>query len=134
MPYMALLGDTRYATTVELRQRSLWRYKMEPFSTLLAVCERNHRWIPLTKASDAELWSFLWYALKQMVEQTIETQVIRDTIASIMPSLWCSNVTICELLNLLLKAYKTEHRNLYWVQDLSIHLSISLRQRYHAIE
>ena len=28
----------------------------------------SHRWIPLTKASDAELWSFLWSALEQTVQ------------------------------------------------------------------
>ena len=28
-----------------------------------------HRWIPLTKASDAELWCFLWSAPEQTVEQ-----------------------------------------------------------------
>ena len=27
----------------------------------------GHQWIPLTKASDAELWCFLWFALEQMV-------------------------------------------------------------------
>ena len=29
----------------------------------------GHRWIPLTKASDAELWCFLWSGLEQTVEQ-----------------------------------------------------------------
>ena len=33
----------------------------------------SHRWIPLTKASDAELWCFL---PEQTVKQTIETPVI----------------------------------------------------------
>ena len=28
----------------------------------------DHRWIPLTKASDAELWCFLWTASEQTVE------------------------------------------------------------------
>ena len=28
----------------------------------------DHRWIPLTKASDAELWCFLWSAPEQTVE------------------------------------------------------------------
>ena len=28
----------------------------------------SHRWIPLTKASDAELWCFLWSAHEQTVE------------------------------------------------------------------
>ena len=31
------------------------------------------RWIPLTTASDAELWCFLWSAHEQTVKQTIET-------------------------------------------------------------
>ena len=33
----------------------------------------GHRWIPLTKASDAELWCFLRSVPEQTVEQTIET-------------------------------------------------------------
>ena len=33
----------------------------------------GHQWIPLTKASDVELWCFLWSAHKQTVKQTIET-------------------------------------------------------------
>ena len=48
----------------------------------------NHRWIPLTKASEAELWCYLWSAPDQMVEQTIETPVILDAIALIMTSLY----------------------------------------------
>ena len=53
------------------------------------LCEEftGHRWIPLTKASDAELWCFLWSVPEQTVEQTIETVVIWDTIAPIMTSL-----------------------------------------------
>ena len=45
------------------------------------------RWIPLIKASDAELSCFLWSAHEQTVEQTIETLVIWDAIAIIMTSL-----------------------------------------------
>ena len=47
----------------------------------------GHRWIPLTRASDAELWYILWSALEQTVEQAIETPVIWDAIALIMTSL-----------------------------------------------
>ena len=47
----------------------------------------GHRWIPLTMASDTELWCFLWSAPKQTVEQTLETPVIWDAIALIMTSL-----------------------------------------------
>ena len=44
----------------------------------------GHGRIPLTKASDAELWCFLWSAPEQMAEQTIETPVIWDAIAFII--------------------------------------------------
>ena len=46
----------------------------------------DHRWIPLTKASDAELWCFPWTAPEQTVEQTMETPVIWDVIALITTS------------------------------------------------
>ena len=58
---------------------------METFSALLALCggeSTGDCWIPLTKASDAEVWCFLWSAPEQMAEQTIETLVIE------MPSSW----------------------------------------------
>ena len=47
----------------------------------------GHRWIPLTKASDAGLWCFLWSAPVQKVVHTIETPVIWDAIVLIMTSL-----------------------------------------------
>ena len=40
----------------------------------------GHQWIPLSKASDAEFWWFLWTVLNQTAEQTIETPVIWDAI------------------------------------------------------
>ena len=45
------------------------------------------RLIPRTKASDAELWCFLWSVLEQMAEQTIEMPVIWDAIVLTMTSL-----------------------------------------------
>ena len=39
----------------------------------------DHRWISLTKASDAELWYFLWSTPGQTAEQTLDTPVIWDT-------------------------------------------------------
>ena len=44
---------------------------METISESLALCRGNpgHRWIPLTKASDAELRWFLLSTPKQTVEQ-----------------------------------------------------------------
>ena len=47
----------------------------------------SQRWIPLTKASDAELWCFLLSIPEQTVEQTIDTPVIWEAIASITTSL-----------------------------------------------
>ena len=47
----------------------------------------GHRWMPLTKASDTELWFSFLFAPEQTVEQTIETSVIWDTNALIMTSL-----------------------------------------------
>ena len=51
-----------------------------------------HRWIPLTKASDAELWCFLWSAPDSSAsdrypQQTIEMLVIWDATSLIMTSL-----------------------------------------------
>ena len=41
-----------------------WRHQMGTFSALLVLCAKftGDRWIPRTKASDAELWCFLWSA------------------------------------------------------------------------
>ena len=47
----------------------------------------GQRRIPLTKASDTELWCFLWSVPEHTVEQTIETPVIWDAIRLIMTSL-----------------------------------------------
>ena len=47
----------------------------------------SHCWILLTKASDAELWCFVWSAREQTVQQTTETLVIWDAIVLIMTSL-----------------------------------------------
>ena len=47
----------------------------------------GHRWIPLTKASDAELWCTLWSAPEQTFEQSMEMLLIWDVIALIMMSL-----------------------------------------------
>ena len=40
----------------------------------------------VTKANDAVLRCFLWYAAEQTIQQTIETPVIRDAIALITTS------------------------------------------------
>ena len=43
--------------------------------------------IPLTKASEVELWYFLWSAPEQTVKQAIEKHVIWDAIVLVMTSL-----------------------------------------------
>ena len=58
---------------IKLKYNVWWRHQMETFSALLVICSRNsrHRWIPRTKASDAELWCFLWSApVKRMSTQS----------------------------------------------------------------
>ena len=63
---------------------------METFSALLAILwgeSTVERWNPLTKASDTELWCFLWSTPEQTVEQTIETPVIWDAMPAIVTSL-----------------------------------------------
>ena len=47
----------------------------------------SHRWIPLTKASDMELWCLPRSAHEQTVNQTPETPAILDAIVPIMTSL-----------------------------------------------
>ena len=66
-----------------------WRNQMEAFSALLAFVWGIHR-SPVnsrTKASHAELWSFLWSSPEPTVEQTMYTLVIWDATAFIMTSL-----------------------------------------------
>ena len=48
----------------------------------------GHRWIPLTKASGAELWCLLWSASEHTIGQTIQMPAIWDTIALIMTSIY----------------------------------------------
>ena len=66
-----------------------WLYQMETFPHYWPFVRGVDRWPvdPLKKASDAELWCFLWSAPEQTAEQTIEMPVIWDSIALIMTSL-----------------------------------------------
>ena len=50
------------------------------------------RWIPCTKASNAELWCFLWSASEQRVEWTIVRPVIWDATAHIITLLEWSTI------------------------------------------
>ena len=58
------------------------------------------RWISLTKASDAELWCFLWFTPEQTVEQTLEMPVVWDAFALLMTPLSCeghTRITLCSI-------------------------------------
>ena len=66
-----------------------WRHQMETFSALLALCEGNHR-SPVDSPHKGQWRGALMLSLicvEQMAEQTIETPVIWDTVATIMTSL-----------------------------------------------
>ena len=53
----------------------------------IIFCVIGYRWIPLTKANDAELLCFLWYVPeKKMVEQTVELSGKRNAKAFIVTS------------------------------------------------
>ena len=51
----------------------IWKHfpRNWPFVREIHWCQPGHRWISLTKASDAELCYFLWSAPEQTVEQTL---------------------------------------------------------------
>ena len=51
----------------------------------------SHQFIPITKTTDAEFWSFLWCAPRQTVEQTVKMPMIWDVIVVIMTSLQCAH-------------------------------------------
>ena len=55
----------------------------------------GHQWIPRTKASDAELWYFLWSVPEPTLEQTMETLVIWDATVLLMTSLKCCHNVMC---------------------------------------
>ena len=61
---------------------SRWRHQMKNIFLVSSPL-----WGVSTKASDEELWCFLWSAPGETVEQTLETMVIWDDIAVIMTSL-----------------------------------------------
>ena len=65
---------SKWCYCVNKRLKSWWRYQMETFSAWLALWE-GHPWFRLTKACNTDLWYFLWCALEQTAEQTVEMPV-----------------------------------------------------------
>ena len=76
--------DTQYLTLPD----DVIKWKHFPYYWRFVREFTGHRWIPRRKASDADLWCFLWYVPGQTVGQTIEALVIWDAIALIMLSLY----------------------------------------------
>ena len=68
-----------YISVMTSSDRNIFR-----FTGPLWVEAIGRRWFLRTKASDKELWCFLWSAFEQTVEQTIETLAIWNAIALIM--------------------------------------------------
>ena len=76
-----------YRASVDLKTITSSNGNIFPVTGPLWGESTGHRWIPLTKASDTELWCFLWYTPEQTVMQTTEMSVIWDPIMLIMMSL-----------------------------------------------
>ena len=71
-----------------------WRHEIKPFSALLALCEGN----PLTEASDAKFWYFLWCAPEQTVEKTVALVVTWDAMMFMRHQCnekFCNSVASC---------------------------------------
>ena len=84
--------SSRYATYFQLRNYTAWwRHQMETFRRYWPFVQRiiGHRWIPRTKASDAELWCFLWSA--PWMNCWVNNRQAGDAIALIMMSLQWNN-------------------------------------------
>ena len=100
----------------------------------------DHRWIPLKKASDAELWCFLSSTPEQTVEQTIETPVIWDAFVLIMTSLlWTIYYTV--LKSRFCSSFEYEHpymkstgaRSSYELQWLRLHYLVTAGTHYNDV-
>ena len=91
LPSMSIPQTVQIHCSMREAGRTWWRHQMETFSMLLALCAGNFtsdQWVPRIKASNAELWCFLWSAWKKTIEETIVRLVIWDAIAHIMTSLF----------------------------------------------
>ena len=59
-----MIEDITYVASDHISPYSWWRHQMEIFSALLGFVRVIHR-PPVTKASDAEFWCFLWSVSKK---------------------------------------------------------------------
>ena len=73
-----------WKTWLDMHDDDIIKWKHFPRYWPLWGESTSDRWTPLTEASDAELWCFLWSAPAQTNEHTIETPVIWDAIALIL--------------------------------------------------
>ena len=78
----------------------------------------GHRWIPLIKANDAELWCFFLFASDQTVKQKIETPVIWNDIALIMTSLQCHHIVFGVVITAVVGEVHSQHGEWYYSNRL----------------
>ena len=71
---MTASQDTALYWWLRVQDCSWWRHQIEKKKSALLAFVRGftgHWWIPLTKASDAELWCFIWSAPEQTIEYIV---------------------------------------------------------------
>ena len=77
----------------------------------------------LTKASDAQLWCFLWCAPEQMIQQTLETPVIWGVMELIVTSLLWQNWVRISMTHCKLRWYTYQISTLYQIGHTCFHNS-----------
>ena len=85
--YISDWNTTTWRPSPQMTSHRESRWKHFPRYWPIVRESTAHLWIPLTKASEAQLWCFRWSAPEQTLKQTIETPMIWDVIALIMTSL-----------------------------------------------
>ena len=113
--YFLLKYHSYYLYVVAISSiHSWWRHHMETFSGLLCGEFAGHQCIPGAKASDAELWCFLWSASEPTIEQRYETPVIGHRVSDHRPLECLFN----SLFGLTSTKYQSPH---YWPFVKGIH-------------
>ena len=89
-----------YSEAILILHNDVIKWKHFPLYWPFVWGIHRSRWIPFTRASDTELWCFLWSAPEQKVEKAISTLMIWDAVALIMMIFQCqwSNPEECGLI------------------------------------
>ena len=88
------------------------------FRVIGLLCRKftGQRWILRTKASNAELWCFLWSLPEPTVEQTIKTPAISDASRLIMTSFLsnCNKVIVAKMLHFIRqRCWRAMYKNIW---------------------